>query len=264
MMARKTILRSLTALIFTGAAAGLFLLYQNQAESAPAPAPVSAPAAVPSVMAGDGKAPAAAAENKTAPAAGRAASWKIGTVDVGRVFQAYYKTADLERKLNGDRSKAKKDLDSRTGQHRELTTRLTLIEKTLKDRLVSDEMKRQAQNEGRDLMRQANAKAEEIQEFATRRERQLQDQYNRSRKLLVNDILARVEDRAKRDNYDLVFDRSGMGMNGTLAMPFSREAYDFSAEVITELNRQAPAPAPVPDAVAGSKPEAGGAVPGRD
>lgn len=169
---------------------------------------------------------------------------KVGIVDLSRLFQEYYKTKEAEKKLNGDKSKAKKELDERGARYKELAARLAEIEKVLKDRLVNEQLKSQKQSEGEKLLVEARSMAEEIQQFSSRRERQLQDQWFRVRKGILSDITDRLREKAKRDNYDLVFDKSGLGMSGTPLLPVSRDAWDFTSEVILELNRNAPATEP--------------------
>lgn len=76
----------------------------------------------------------------------------------------------------------------------------------------------------------------------------------RMRKNLLEDIRQRVEEKAKRDNYDLVFDKSGMSPSGVPFLLHSKDAVDFSTDVLTELNKGAPAGA------AAAPPTKGGAL----
>lgn len=179
---------------------------------------------------------------------------KVGVVDMSRVFQGYYKTRQLERKLNEDRSKAKKEMDTRTEKYRSLSNRLAEIDKVLKDRLVNEQLKQQKHREGQSLMEEANRMAREIQEFASRRERQLQDVADRMKREVVKEIVAQVRETSKRDNFDFVFDRSGLAIGGTPLLPVSREAADISSAVIAELNRHAPPADANADAGATSEP----------
>lgn len=176
-------------------------------------------------------------------AAPAATMWsaKIGVVDMNRVFREYHKTALMERKMNEDQSKAKKEMDARSGEYRKLTARLAEIDKTLKDRLVNEALKQQKYREGQALMEEANRMGREIQEFAGRRERQLKDTADRLKRGLLKEILPQVVETSKRGNFDFVFDRTALGISGTPLLPFSRAAADISGEVIADLNRNAPA-----------------------
>ena len=173
---------------------------------------------------------------------------KIGIVDMKRVFQEYFKTKDAEKKVNEDKSKAKKELDERSAKYRDLITKWNEIEKILKDKLVNEELKGQKQKEAQEIISEARALERDMEEFRRRREQQLQEQVMRMRKGLLEDIKSRVEDKAKRDNYDLVFDNSGMSPSGVPFLLHSKDAVDFSTEVITELNKNAPPEAAAPAA----------------
>ncbi len=57
------------------------------------------------------------------------------------------------------------------------------------------------------------------------------------------EITAIVEANAKEQAYDLVFDKSGLSMNAVPFLLHSKDAVDFSNEIIAELNKSAPAQA---------------------
>lgn len=175
-----------------------------------------------------------------APAMAQEAPMKVGIVDMKRVFQEYWKTKDAEKKVNEDKSKAKKELDERGTKYKDLIGRWNEIEKVLKDKLVNEQMKAQKQKEAQDVIAEARSLEREMEEFKRRREAQLQEQVMRMRKGLLETIKTTVEDKAKRDNYDLVFDKSGISPSGVPFLLHSKDGKDFSTEIITELNKNAP------------------------
>lgn len=194
-----------------------------------------------------------------APAMAQGTEMKVGIVDMKRVFQEYWKTKDAEKKVNEDKSKAKKELDERGTKYKDLIGRWNEIDKVLKDKLVNEQMKAQKQKEAQDVISEARALERDMEEFKRRREAQLQEQVMRMRKGLLETIKSTVEEKAKRDNYDLVFDKSGMSPSGVPFLLHSKDAVDFSTEVISELNKNAPAgsldpePAAAPAAPAPAK-----------
>lgn len=165
---------------------------------------------------------------------------KIGIVDMKRVFQEYHKTKDAEKKVNEDKSKAKKDLDQRSAAYQGLVGQWEQASKIVQDKLVNAELKQQKQQEMQKLTNEIKALEREIDEFRRRREQQLQEQVTRMRKGLLDDISQRVEEKSKRDNYDLVFDKSGVSPSGVKFLLHSKDAVDFSNEVLAELNKNAP------------------------
>src|SRR5213075_1459991 len=61
----------------------------------------------------------------------------------------------------------------------------------------------------------------EINEFRQTRERQLQEQAMRMREGIVKEITDVVMERVKANNMDLVFDKSGMSLNGVPVLMYS-------------------------------------------
>ena len=165
---------------------------------------------------------------------------KIGIVDMKRVFQEYHKTKDAEKKVNEDKSKAKKDLDQRSAVYQLRVKDWEDASKIVQDKLVNAELKQQKQAEMQKLASEIKALEREIDEFRRRREQQLQEQVMRMRKGLLDDISQHVEEKSKRDNYDLVFDKSGVSPSGVKFLLHSKDAVDFSNEVLAELNKNAP------------------------
>jgi outer membrane protein len=165
---------------------------------------------------------------------------KIGIIDMKRVFQEYYKTKEAEKKVNEDKSKAKKELDSRSGTYQKLIGDWDGAMKIVKDPLVNQDLKVQKQAEAEKIASEAKALEREIDEFRRRREQQLQEQVLRMRKGLLEDISQQVEEMSKRDNYDLVFDKSGVSPSGVKFLLHSKDAVDFSTEILAQLNKSAP------------------------
>jgi outer membrane protein len=168
---------------------------------------------------------------------------KIGIVDMTRVFGEYYKTKDAEKRVNEDKSTAKKELDERQARYRDLMQKWNDKEKTIQDKLVNEELRQQAQKEAADIASEIKSLERDMEEFRRRRESQLQQQVVQMRKGLLEEIKTRVEEKAKRDNYDIVFDRSGKSPNGVNFLLWHKDAIDFTDEVLTDLNKGAGASA---------------------
>ena len=54
---------------------------------------------------------------------------------------------------------------------------------------------------------------------------------------IVEDINKIVNDKVKAESYDLVFDKSGMSLNGVSVVMFAKDSYDFTDGVVTQLNK---------------------------
>src|SRR5205823_8348766 len=77
----------------------------------------------------------------------------------------------------------------------------------------------------------------EINDFRQTRERQLQEQALRMREGIVKEITEMVMDKVKANSLDLVFDKSGMSLNGVPMVMYSRDNFDFTPDVVTVLHK---------------------------
>lgn len=164
---------------------------------------------------------------------------KVGIVDMNRVFSEYYKTKDAEKRVNEDKSVAKKELDERAARYRDLMQKWTDKQKMITDKLLNEELRQQAQKESSTIGSEIKSLERDMDEFRRRREGQLQEQVTRMRKGLLEDIKTRIEEKAKRDNFDIIFDKSGKSPIGVNFLLFSKDGVDFTDEILKDLNKNA-------------------------
>ena len=177
---------------------------------------------------------------------------KIATVDMNKIFSAYYKTKDAETRINEARTSAKKELDDRMDTYKK---NLDVINK-LNDEMNKPELSKDAKEDKAKARDEKIAETKnlerEITEFKATREKQLQEQAVRMRNGIVEEITKLVQEKVKTENYDLVLDKSGSSLNGVPILIFARDTMDFSDEIIAQLNKnkskdEAAAPAPAPE-----------------
>ncbi len=182
--------------------------------------------------------------------AAQAQSFKVGVVDMNKVFSGYYKTKDAENKINDAREVAKKELDERMESHKGLLDEINQLNKDVDNAALSPAAKSDRQKKREDKINQVRSLEQEISEFKTSREKQLQEQAVRMRNTIVEEIMTVVNARVKSDNYDLVLDKSGQSLNGVLVVLHSNDKMEFSDDVITALNKTRPAATAAPAAPA--------------
>jgi outer membrane protein len=169
------------------------------------------------------------------------AEMKVGTIDMQKVFTAYYKTADAQSKLQEAQKAYKEELDQRLEAYK---ANLDLINK------LNDELKQPALTDGSNDQKTQDRDAKitetkglekEIADFRQTREKQIQDQMKRMRDGIVDEIMTVINDQVKTTNYDIVFDKSGFSANNIVPVVlYARDSYDFSDSVITKLNSARP------------------------
>jgi outer membrane protein len=167
---------------------------------------------------------------------------KIGTVDMQRAFKEYNKTKEAEVKINDAKNAAKKEYDDRAEAYKKALDEINNLNKQLESPALSADKKTQTAKERDDKIANIKNMEREISDFRQTRERQLQEQLMRVREGIVKEITDVVMERVKGNNLDLVFDKSGMSINGVPFLMYSHDNIDFTNDVIAVLNKPGRAP----------------------
>ena len=166
-------------------------------------------------------------------------------------------------KINEAKNAAKKEYDDRAESYKKALDEINKLNQQLEAPALSADAKSAKAKERDEKIAHIKNMEREINEFRQTRERQLQEQALRMREGIVKEITDIVMERVKANNLDLVFDKSGMSLNGVPLLMYSRESVEFTNDIVTALNKpgrasDAPAPAspaaPSPVASASPKP----------
>ena len=93
-----------------------------------------------------------------APAAVHAADMKVGTVDMNKIFQSYYKTKDAETKINEQLAAFQSEFNSRQETYRKSLEEIQDMNKKMEDKAL-------AQAKKDDLNKQRESKIQENQQM---------------------------------------------------------------------------------------------------
>ena len=182
---------------------------------------------------------------------------KIGTVDMNRAFKEYNKTKDAEKKINDAKEAAKKEYDDRADSYKKALDEINKLNQQLEAPALSADAKSQKSKERDEKIASIKNMEREINEFRQTREKQLQEQAVRMRDGIVKEITDVVMNKVKATNLDLVFDVSGVSLNGVPTVMYANPTYDFTDDVVKDLNKGATSatkPAASPAKVPAKKP----------
>ena len=164
---------------------------------------------------------------------------KVGVLDMARIFGEYYKTKDAEKSLASRKDDARKEVAEQEEELKKLIEKLDGLQKSINDPELGVAAKSARQKQAVETLDEARAVRGELLEFARRRELQLLEMFNRQRDVLLNEIREEITKHATAEGYDLVLDKSTRGTKGILFLLYSKDARDFSSEMITKLNAAA-------------------------
>ena len=168
------------------------------------------------------------------------AQLKIGTVDMKKTFESYWRTKEAETKMSETRAGLKRDLDERNDKRKELQDSIEKLNDEIKKPELSKEKAQTKMKEREDKIAEWQNMMRELQQYQAEKEKQLADQTLRIRNGLVDEIRKVVDEKVKSTGYDLVFDSSGNSINNVPVVIYSKESYDFTKEIVDKLNADRP------------------------
>lgn len=168
------------------------------------------------------------------------AELKIGSVDMKKVFESYWRTKEAETKMSETRATLKRDLDERLEKRKELQDAIEKLNEEVKKPELSKETALKKTKERDEKIGEWQTMMRELQAYQMEKEKQLQDQTLRIRNGIVDEIRKVVDDEVKSVGYDLVFDVSGYSINNVPVVLYAKESYDFTKVIIEKLNASRP------------------------
>ena len=187
------------------------------------------------------------------------AELKIGSVDMKKVFESFWRTKEAETQMSETRATLKRDLDERLEKRKQLQDAIEKLNDDIKKPELSKERATTKTKERDEKIGEWQNMMRELQAYQMEKEKQLQDQTLRIRNGIVDEIRKVVDDEVKSVGYDLVFDVSGNSINNVPVILHAKESYDFTKVIIEKLNTNRPkssapeAPASAPAAPKGKK-----------
>lgn len=170
---------------------------------------------------------------------------KLVTVDLVRALDSYYKSEDATAKFNDAAQKAQEEFER---LNKELQTMVEeykeLVEKS-KNTILSADARTQAEAEAQHKLEDIQRRQAEAQNFRVNTQRSLQGRMKNYRDILLEEVTKVVKDIARARGATLVVDKSvPHAILGSPAVIMVDDGYDITNEVVTEINKDRPAPAP--------------------
>ena len=191
-------------------------------------------------------------------AAAQEGKLKIATVDMQQLFKEYSRTNEAQKEINVERARIQKDNNDRLAHIRELDTALQGMRKELEDPSISESKKQSVFNEWNVKQQEGIALDRERREFLQRRNQSLNEKMVQRMKGILDEIRKLVEEKAKTEDYDYVFDKSGLSTSQVPFFLYTKDATDITAVLLKDLNKDAPAEGAPSEEPAPVTPPAGG------
>lgn len=168
------------------------------------------------------------------------AQTKIGTVDLRKLFDGYWKTKQAQAALNTRKTELDQDDKTmREGLKKGSDEYQKLLEQA-NDQAISTEERDRRKQAAADKLKQLQESKNALDTFERQAQVTLSDQGQRMRENILTEIKAAVATQARTGGYTLVIDAAAETANATTAVVYTSGENDLTAAVLKQLNAGAP------------------------
>ena len=189
-----------------------------------------------------------------ATAAQAQSAQKIMVVDIAKVYESHYKTAEQNALLQADQKKASEELQRRAKEIDGVVAELKDMEEQLQNPVTTDEAKKKIQEEGSKKLQDLQGKQREAQGMQANLQRLFQERIGQFRALLLDEISKVAADVAKKKGATFLVDKSGPSVIGVPVFLYTDASVEITDAVIAEINATKPASSAAPAKAADGAP----------
>jgi Skp family chaperone for outer membrane proteins len=177
-----------------------------------------------------------------APVSLASADLKVAVVDLGKAFDAFYKTKDAQAKLKEKQDGYQKDIQDLINNYQHMGEEAQALDKAANDPTLSAQARKDKSDalvvKKQDLVNLGN----KIQETTTERKREIQEELFRRHQEIVGEISKVINDYSGPQGYDLVIDKSSASAASGVSIVLynSSKLIDITTDIINLLNKTAP------------------------
>lgn len=197
-----------------------------------------------------------AALGATALAAQAQSAPKILFVDMAKLYNGHYRTAEEKAKLQADSQKAQAEIDRMNKEGNALVAQYKELDEQSTNPTATSEAKAKAQSDAQAKLQEIRAKQVEIGKFHETAARDLQARDQQFMSMMMEEISKIASDIAKARGATALIDKSGPSLIGVPAVIYSDPSLDITDAVADEINKTRPIPPAATPAAAPAVPDA--------
>ena len=168
------------------------------------------------------------------------AQTKIGTVDLRKLFEGYWKTKQAQAALTDRQVQLGKDIKSMNDDLKKGGEEYQKLLEQASDQAISADQRDKRKLAAADKLKQLQDSKVAIDQFERQAQVTLQEQQMRMRENILGEIKVAVTAKARAGGYSLVIDAAAETANATTAVVYSSGENDLTDEVLKQLNAGAP------------------------
>lgn len=171
------------------------------------------------------------------PSPPRAVVLKMASVDMQEVLKSCLEAQEIREDLNTGSARIKIENEKRISRIQELDAELQAAAKQLSDPAVAESAKQKLTQDRALKFQEAIALDRERREATDRQGAILREKFLVRMQKLIGEVQTMVADAGRREDFDYIFDRSGLATSQVPFILYSTKNADLTAEVLEQLNR---------------------------
>lgn len=183
------------------------------------------------------------------------AETRVGTVDLRKVFEGYWKKKQAEAQLKDRQADMEKEDKNMLDDYKKMKDEYQNVLSSANDQAASPEERDKRKKAAEDKLKQLKDLEDTIRQYETQARNTLLDQSQRTRSKIIEEIRTVVSAKARTAGFSLVIDTASESANATPVILYTNNENDITDAIIKELNAAAPADLPKLDDKAPAKKE---------
>ncbi len=165
---------------------------------------------------------------------------KLAVIDLGKVFDKYYKTQAASAKIKERVADMDKELKALRTQYEKATEDYKKALDEANNQAVSSEEREKRKKAAETKFREIQELEQSVAQFRTQANTTIEEQKRRMVENILGEIRAVINTKAKAAGYSLVLDTSGDSLRGAPVVIYSNGENDITDAVLALLNANAP------------------------
>jgi len=172
------------------------------------------------------------------------AQTRIGTVDLRKIFEGYWKKKQAEAQLKDRQADMEKEDKNMIEDYKRVKDEYQTLLSSANDQAVSPEERDKRKKAAEDKLKQMKDLEDTIRQYETQARNTLLDQSQRTRSKILDEIRNVVSAKARTAGFSLVVDTAAESANATPVVLFTNNENDITDAILKELNAAAPTDVP--------------------
>jgi outer membrane protein len=172
------------------------------------------------------------------------AQGRIATIDMGKVFDNYWRTRQAQANIEDQRADMKKELDSFISDYNKAKEEYQKLLASANDQAVSLEERDKRKSAAEKKLLDIKELEQTISQYQRQADTTLREKIRRMQDNIVKEIRGVVNAKAKSAGYAIVLDVAGASMNNIPVVIYNNGENDLTGAILEQLNVNAPAELP--------------------